>query len=202
MQQIICGVLMKKAKEQKKPVSLWRLFFANLILSGCTFGGGFVIISMMKKKFVEELGWLEEEEMLDMAAIAQSAPGSLAVNASIVVGYRILGIGGAAVSALATVIPPLVIISVISVFYNQFCTNPYVAVALQVMRAGVAAVIVDVVISLGENVLRSKSILWIGMMVIAFVASAVFGVNSILIILICGTVGFLHTGRTGKEKTL
>ena len=200
MQQKVCEVIMKKAEEQKKPVSLWRLFFANLILSGCTFGGGFVIISMMKKKFVEELGWLEEEEMLDMAAIAQSAPGSLAVNASIVVGYRVLGIGGAAVAALATVIPPLAIISVISVFYSQFCTNPYVAVALQVMRAGVAAVIVDVVISLGENVLRSKSMLWIGMMFLAFVASAFFGVSSILIIVICAAVGCLHTGRSKKEE--
>lgn len=72
--------------KKKTPVSCAKLFWINLVLSACTFGGGFVIISMMRKKFVEELGWLEEEEMLDMAAIAQSAPGSLAVNASIVVG--------------------------------------------------------------------------------------------------------------------
>lgn len=154
---------------------------------------------MMRKKFVEELGWLEEEEMLDMAAIAQSAPGSLAVNASIVVGYRVKKLKGAVTAALATVIPPLVIISVISVFYNQFCTNPYIAVALQVMRAGVAAVIFDVVISLAQNVLKTRSALWIGMMIAAFVASYLLDVSAVVIILICGGVGLLHTSLAGKK---
>ena len=185
--------------KKKTPVSCAKLFWINLVLSTCTFGGGFVIISMMRKKFVEELGWLEEEEMLDMAAIAQSAPGSLAVNASIVVGYRVKKLKGAVTAALATVIPPLVIISVISVFYNQFCTNPYIAVALQVMRAGVAAVIFDVVISLAQNVLKTRSALWIGMMIAAFVASYLLDVSAVVIILICGGVGLLHTSLAGKK---
>ena len=67
----------------------WKLFTITFSLSACTFGGGFVIISMMRKKFVEELHWLEEEEMLDMTAVAQSSPGALGVNIAIVVGYRL-----------------------------------------------------------------------------------------------------------------
>lgn len=183
---------------KKVPVSCLRLFWANLVLSACTFGGGFVIISMMKKKFVEELGWLEEGEMLDMAAIAQSAPGSLAVNASIVVGYRVRRISGAVTAAVATVIPPLVIISLISVFYNQFSSNPYIAVALQVMRAGVAAVIFDVVISLAQNIWKTGSALWIFLMAASFIASYFLKVSAVVIILICGVIGFLHS--RGEEK--
>ena len=61
------------------------LFVSTFQLSACTFGGGFVIIPLMRKKFVEELGWIEEQEMMDLTAIAQSSPGAIAVNASILV---------------------------------------------------------------------------------------------------------------------
>lgn len=169
----------------------WKLFVTTLMLSACTFGGGFVIISMMKRKFVEELGWLEEEEMLDMTAIAQSAPGALGVNISIVVGYRLKGFLGALVCTLGTILPPLVIISIISLCYNAFKDNTYVAMALKVMRAGVAAVIFDVVYTLARNVIKSKSILWVSLMVLCFIASYLLKVSSILIIIICGCVGLI-----------
>ena len=71
---------MKKSKNK-----LVQLFFANLYISAFTFGGGFVIITFMKRKFVDELHWIEEDEMLNMAAIAQSSPGAIAVNGAIVV---------------------------------------------------------------------------------------------------------------------
>ena len=70
---------------------LWTLFSSMLRISAFTFGGGFVIVSLMKKKLVDELGWLTEEEMLDMTALAQSAPGPIAVNAAILVGRRVAG---------------------------------------------------------------------------------------------------------------
>lgn len=178
----------------------WKLFATTLMLSACTFGGGFVIISMMKRKFVEELGWLEEEEMLDMTAIAQSAPGALGVNISIVVGYRLKGFLGALVCTLGTILPPLVIISIISLFYNAFKDNTYVAMALKVMRAGVAAVIFDVVYTLARNVVKSKSLLWISLMFICFIASYLLNVSSILIILICGAVGLIMVFLPQKER--
>lgn len=169
----------------------WKLFLTTLLLSASTFGGGFVIISMMKQKFVTHLGWLQDDEMLDMTAIAQSSPGALGVNIAIVVGYRIKKFWGAVVCTLGAVIPPLVIISIISVFYNQFKDNTYIAIALQVMRAGVAAVICDVVIDLANNIIKTKSLLWIVMMCLAFAATCFFGVSAIVIILVCGTIGFL-----------
>lgn len=141
---------------KKENHKLWILFKSMFVLSACTFGGGFVIVSLMKKKYVEELEWLEEDEMLDVTAITQSAPGPLPVNASVIIGYRLSGIVGSLIAVAGTILPPMIIISIISLFYEQFRTNPYIATALQVMRAGVAAVIFDVVINLAGNVLKTK----------------------------------------------
>ena len=99
---------------------LGTLFKTVFILSACTFGGGFVIVSLMKKKFVEELKWLDEDEMLDVTAITQSAPGPLPVNASVIIGYRIAGVLGSLTAVLGTILPPMIIISIISEFYEQF----------------------------------------------------------------------------------
>lgn len=173
----------------EKNKKLWTLFKSMFILSACTFGGGFVIVSLIKKKYVEELKWLEEDEMLDVTAITQSAPGPLPVNASVIIGYRMAGIVGSLVAVLGTILPPMIIISVISLFYNQFRTNKYIAVALQVMRAGVAAVIFDVVINLAKNVCKTKRVLYILMMIAAFICTCLLKVSAILVILTCLAIG-------------
>ena len=136
---------------------LWDLFRTMFMLSACTFGGGFVIVSLMKKKFVEELGWLEEDEMLDITAMAQSCPGPLPINASVILGYRMKGILGSFVAVIGTSLPPLIIITAISYFYEEFRSNRVIATALQVMRAGVAAVIFDVVYNLASNIIKTKN---------------------------------------------
>ena len=76
----------------------WQLFKNIFIISACTFGGGFVIVGMIKEKFAEKLHWISEEEILDMAAIAQSAPGPLGVNMAVITGYRIRKVPGAFLS--------------------------------------------------------------------------------------------------------
>ena len=180
---------------------LWTLFRSMFVLSACTFGGGFVIVSLMKKKYVEELQWLEEDEMLDVTAITQSAPGPLPVNASVIIGYRIAGVLGSLTAILGTILPPMIIISVISLFYEQFRTNTYVSIALQVMRAGVAAVIFDVVLNLAHNVLTTRRILYISMMIVAFAAACILDVSAMLIIFTCLGIGILDIiVQTYKEK--
>lgn len=94
----------------------WTLFSSTFVLSAFTFGGGFVIVPLMKKKYVEDLKWIEEEEMLNMIAIAQSSPGAIAVNAAIMVGYKMAGILGALITTFGTVLPPLIILTVVSFF--------------------------------------------------------------------------------------
>ena len=99
---------------------LFKLFISTLYLSAFTFGGGYVIISLMKKKFVDEYHWIEEKEILDLVAIAQSAPGPIAVNGAIVLGYKLCGVLGIIVSVIATILPPFFIISFVSFFYQLF----------------------------------------------------------------------------------
>ena len=102
---------------------LRQLFFSMPYISSFTFGGGFVIVTFMKRKFVDELHWLTEEEMLDMTALAQSSPGAIAVNAAILVGWRVAGGIGIVVAVIGTILPPMVILSVISFFFPHFTRN-------------------------------------------------------------------------------
>lgn len=182
--------LVMKTKENPARM-LWQLFKATFLLSAFTFGGGFIIVSLMKKKFVEDLQWLEEEEMLDITAIAQSSPGPIPINASVILGYRMYGVIGSLVAILGTALPPMIIISVISVFYTQFRSNRIIAIALQVMRAGVAAVIFDVVINLAKNVIATKRTLYILLMATAFVGKVILGVDAMIVILCCLVVGLV-----------
>lgn len=149
------------------------------------------MLTVVKKKFVDELHWIDEQEMLDMTAIAQSSPGAIAVNAAILVGWRVAGFIGMLVAVLGTVIPPMVILSVISLFYSAFASNEYVALVLKGMQAGVAAVILDVVFSLGKKVVTERSAVHIIVMIAAFAATFFFGVNVIIIILACAAVGII-----------
>lgn len=181
------------------------LFFSTLKLSACTFGGGFVMIPLMRKKFVEELKWIDEQEMLDLTAIAQSSPGPIAVNASILAGYHVAGISGALLTILGTILPPLLIISVISYFYEVFRDNAVVNMAMAGMLCGVAAVIFDVVITMAKNIFIQKRILPILVMAGAFVAVRFFSVNIMIIIVICGVIGaadilYIEKNRKGSHK--
>lgn len=180
-----------------------QLFGETFRLSACTFGGGFVIIPLMRKRFVEELKWIEEDEMLDLTAIAQSSPGAIAVNASILVGYHVAGIPGALLTVLGTVLPPLIIISVISFFYTAFRDNAIVSMAMAGMLAGVAAVICDVVLTMLKGILKEKRLLPLIVLLTSFIATRLLGINIILIILICGVIGATDTfcrERAGKER--
>ena len=158
------------------------LFLSTFKLSAFTFGGGYVIIPLMRKQFVDRLGWLEEQEMLDLTAIAQSSPGPIAVNAAILLGYRVAGVPGAMVTMLGTVIPPLVVLSVISLFYDAFRSNLIVSRVMKGMQAGVAALIVDLIIDMCRMLLKERSPLLTAMIPCAFLASFVLNVNVALIL--------------------
>lgn len=175
--------------ELKKKHLLLELFLSTLYISSFTFGGGFVIVTFMKRKFVDELHWIDEQEMLDLVALAQSSPGAIAVNAAILVGWRVCGFAGMLTAVLGTILPPMIILSVISLFYAAFASNIYVALVLKGMQAGVAAVILDVTCSLGGSVLKEKSVFSIIIMAAAFAATFFFNVNVIYIILTAGLLG-------------
>ena len=160
------------------------------------------MIPLMKNKFVNDLKWIEDDEMTDLIAIAQSSPGSLAVNASILVGYKIAGLRGALITTLGTMLPPLFILSIISIFYVQFRDNIYVSAALNAMQAGVAAVILDVVYTMAYQIFTDKNKISIFVMFIAFIAGAFLDVNVLLIILAAGSFGAWVHLRGSKDETI
>ena len=184
---------------RSKKTVLIRLFLSTLYLSAFTFGGGYVIVTLMKKKFVDQYHWIEEDEMLDLIAIAQSAPGAIAVNGAIVVGYKLAGLLGTLVAIIATILPPFFIISVISLFYSAFQNNLIVSRMLEGMQAGVAAVIASVVYEMGRGIIQGKNAGSITIMAGAFLAACVFQINVIYIILVCGVIGVIRTKLSGKE---
>ena len=183
-----------------KPHTYKKLFLSTFKLSACTFGGGFVIIPLMRKRFVEELGWIEENEMLDLTAIAQSSPGAIAVNASILIGYHVAGFPGALMAVLGTILPPLIIISIVSMFYQAFRDNAIVNMAMAGMLCGVAAVICDVVINMAIIILHKKRILPLLIMIGSFIAVRFFSINIIIIILVCGMIGAVDTWHLERSR--
>lgn len=185
--------------KNKKQV-LKKLFFSTLYLSAFTFGGGYVIVTLMKRKFVDELHWIEEGEMLDLIAIAQSAPGAIAVNGAIVVGYKLAGILGALTAILASIIPPFLVITLISFFYELFRDNFLVSSILAGMQAGVGAVIASVVWDMGGGIVRQKDPASAVIMAAAFVAACAFRVNVVYIILTCIALGVVRTFLAARRK--
>ena len=171
--------------QHNRAARLCRLFFSTLYISSFTFGGGFVIVT--------------EEEMLDMTALAESAPGAIAVNAAILVGWQVEGLLGMMTAVVGTILPPMVILSIISYFYNVFAANVYVALVLKGMQAGVAAVILDVVCSMGGKVIASHSAVSLFLMVAAFAANYIFGVNVVLIILAAALFGVVRAALARKR---
>lgn len=175
---------------------LGRLFWTMLTISAFTFGGGFVIVTLMKRKLVDDYGWLEEREMLDYTTIAQSCPGAIAVNAAILVGWRVAGLPGMLCAVGGTILPPLALLSAISLGYGAFTGNRCVALALAGMQAGVAAVILDVVLNMGGKIVRGRDPVQLAVMAGALIASYALRINVVLII---GAAALIAVLRTALE---
>lgn len=165
-----------------KDFSYFKLFKETFILSAFTFGGGYVIIAMMKKRFVEELKWIDNNEMLDLVTIAQSAPGVMAVNAATILGRKLGGYKGSLIALFGTVLPPFIILGIISLIYKQFVSNYYVNVMLQGMQAGVCAVIIMAAYGMFIDVFKVNKVYNIVVAALAFVASFFFNVSVIYLL--------------------
>lgn len=172
---------------------LFLLFKINFSISSFTFGGGYIVIPMMRRYFVNDLGLISEEELLDIAAIAQSTPGAIAVNIAVLIGYKIAGISGAIISCIGAISPPILILSLISVFYKAFRDNKAVSAILKGMEAGVAATIVDMLIDMWQGITKKKNWLLTLMVPSTFITNYIFNVNVAFIIIFCSILCFGQT---------
>lgn len=169
----------------------WKLFKSTFLISAFTIGGGFVIIPLLKAKFVDEYHWLDDKEALDMVAIAQSAPGVVAANTSIIMGYKMAGFPGTMVALTATILPPLVTLSAISYFYDTFSNNQYMQLILKGMQCGATAIIINVALDLLKTEVKKKLVLPLAIIVGTFVTNYFFDINLIYAILVDALLGFM-----------
>lgn len=194
----------KKASPDTLPKSkrqiMKQLFFSTLYLSAFTFGGGYVIVSLLKKKFVDKLHWIDENEMLDLVAIAQSSPGAIAVNGAIVVGYKLGGITGVIVSVLGAILPPFIILSIIALFYDFFKSNFILKSLLTGMKAGVSAVIISVVFNMSSGIIKHKDLINIMVLILIFIANYVWNINVIICIIVTAIFGSFRTIVTIRKE--
>jgi chromate transporter len=168
-----------------------KLFSSTFLISAFTFGGGYVMIPMVKKRFVEEYKWLEEEEMINLVSIAQASPGAIAVNTAIILGYRLSGFIGVFITLIGTVLPPFIIISVLSSVYSMVNHNLIIQFILRGMQAGVAVVILDVVISMLKPMLKDKNFISFMILIIAFIGTSILKWNVGVILIVSGILGVI-----------
>lgn len=193
----------KGAPNMKEKIALYFwLIKTNLFISAFTFGGGYIVVPMIRKYFIEKKKRFTEEELMEMAAIAQSAPGAIAVNLASLAGYRTAGRIGLWISCICAVIPPFLILAAISVFYTAFVTNTAVTAVLRGMQAGVAALMVDFIIDMTEMVLKERSRLLSLMAAAAFLLSFFTSMNVMLILLGSCAVCIIRlwTARIAKKE--
>lgn len=159
------------------------LCLVNLFISAFTFGGGYVVVPMIRKYFVEGKQLFTEDELIEMAAIAQSSPGAIAMNLCVLAGKRTAGIPGVIVSCLSSLLPPLIILGFISLWYVAFSTNPIIIAVLKGMQACVAALIVDLIIDMYRVILKERSHLLTALVPVSFLCSFFLQMNVMLILL-------------------
>ena len=184
---------------ETKQSKLWQLFYTTFLISAST-SGGYAIVGMMKDKFVNKKQWLSEDEMVDLLAIAQSAPGPIAINTSILVGYRVCGMLGAIVTLLGTTLPPLIIMSVVAAFYELFKDITFIRYIMHGMQAGVAALLVSVTVDLFINLTKQKSILSYVLFVLAFILIRFTKINVFIIAIACAAAGVIKVFSMKEDK--
>ena len=189
-------------KHETNARTLPSLFLNCFLLSLVTFGGGSTIISMLQKQFVEKLKWIDETEMLEMVTLAQSSPGATSVNTAMLIGYRLFGLRGALASAAGSALPPLIIICVITLFYDQIRLSGAAANALAGVRACAAALVMSVSLTLSINLFKKKDYFTIIIWACAVVAAVAFKMNALILALaglVIGILRFLFSARNRKK---
>ena len=188
--------------------SYWKtmlsLFLIFLKIGAFTFGGGYAMIPVIKEIIIEKKKWMDEDEMIDMVAIAESTPGPIAINIATYVGFKVGKIFGAVLSTIAVSLPSLLIIFLISLFFDQFLANQYVAYAFVGVKAAVALLITIAGVEMFLKMEKKPiPVIVFTSVAITMLLLEVFSVNfsSIWIILMGGVIGlFVTLYSSMKEK--
>ncbi|MCQ2979639.1 MAG: chromate transporter [Clostridia bacterium] len=174
-------------------ITLFSLFKHFFILSTFAFGGGSTIISMIRERFVDRLKWIEDEELTDMLAIAQVAPGATTINVCVVIAYQLKGIKGVIVAIVASILPPLIAIIAIQEVLSILKDNEIAKKALLGVKSAAAAIIFTVVISMISRLVQKKKTSMVLLMIIFFVADIYFKVHIVILLAVSVILGIIIT---------
>ncbi|MGI6498857.1 MAG: chromate transporter [Oscillospiraceae bacterium] len=178
---------------------LFRIFFVTFRVGLFTFGGGASMLPMIQREFVEKQGWINDEEIVDIFAVSQSLPGAMAINASALLGYQMAGPTGGVLAALGCVLPSFLVIILVSLFYNLFISNPYVAGAMRGIQGAVIALLLSAIWKL-RRVSLKDSFCWILCLLTLLATIFLPWVNVIFLLLICAGCGILFYYRRFKKE--
>ena len=156
------------------------------------------MISLIHAEVVGKMKWLNDEEMLNLIVIAESTPGVLAVNTATFVGYKIAGVAGSALATIGVVLPSLIIISIVSLFFDEFKTLKYVTYAFNGIRAGVVLLIINAVLKLNKK--NKKNIFYFIVLGLTVIVSVFLKINAIYILIASMILGLLYTFIFVREK--
>lgn len=154
-----------------------------------TFGGGWSIIAQIQNEFVDQRGWMTEEEIVDYMSLAKSFPGIMIINMAVFCGYSMCGVAGAVTAAIGLSTPALLAISVVTFFYSALRENIYVAKVLNGVRSVVIPIIISACLKLKSTAIKGRSSCWI--LLAAFIVCVFTGVSKVLVIITALLVGLL-----------
>ena len=183
---------MKHNTPAQEAKSLGTLFFTFFKIGLFTFGGGYAMFALLEEEFIQRRKWLDKDEFLDMAAIAESTPGPVAINSATYLGYKLAKVPGAATATVAVCLPSFLIIYAISLFFEQFTQLTVIANAFK----GIQVCVIYLIFSAGVRMLKAldkspfaTGVLAAVMLVMVGLSLAGVSVSSILLILLSGAAG-------------
>lgn len=180
------------------------LFMTMLKIGLFTFGGGYAMLALLENEFVEKKKWIEHDEFIDMAAIAESTPGPIAINAATYIGFKLRGVLGAIISTVAVCIPSFIIIYTVSVFFDEFLAFKYVDYAFRGIQIGVIYLILSAGLKIFKGMKKSffniAITVSVGTVMIAFSLLSI-KFSTVFYILICGLIGvFAYLLKSLKNR--
>lgn len=174
------------------------ILFKTTFTISLTANSGYAILSAMKSTYVNKYKWISEDKMNDYIALAQTCPGPMAISCSTIVGYELAGIIGAFISVLGCIIPPIIIMILVSYFYQYIIQNKIVAIFMKGMSFGVVAMLLDVLIGLFKNVSKQGWLYPTILIIVCFLYIKFANFTVLLLAIACIVCGFIKAKLTEK----
>jgi len=175
---------------QNTPITYTKLAYSFFKINLVTFGGGYAIMPIIKKEYVEVKHLIHEDEMMDLLVLAQSIPGAMAVNTSMLVGFHLKGFKGAMVSMLGAVLPSLLVIILVYYFYLDFQQYPLVLSIFNGMRGAVSAIMVVISYTMLKELFKKDRVFTLSIALLSFISSYFFSIPLGFILLLAGICGY------------